>query len=167
MSKYVVQDKDDTPEDNTPEDDTPANGTPKIGSTVTVGKSSYKLMKNNTVEFTKMNAASQTVTIPATVKIKGKNYKVTSVAAKAMKNNKKVKKVVIGKNITKIGAEAFRGCKNLNTITIKSSKLKSVGKNAIKGIYKKAKISCPKQKKAAYKRLFKSSTGYKKTMKIK
>lgn len=166
MSKYVVQDKDDTPEDNTPEDDTPANGTPKIGSTVTVGKSSYKLMKNNTVEFTKMNAVSQTVTIPATVKIKGKNYKVTSVAAKAMKNNKKVKKVVIGKNITKIGAEAFRGCKNLNTITIKSSKLKSVGKNAIKGIYKKAKISCPKQKKAAYKRLFKSSTGYKKTMKI-
>ena len=167
MTKYVVQDKEETPKEEDPKDETPKDTAPKAGSKVTVGKTSYKVMKNNTVEFTKMSAASGTVTIPAAVKINGKTYKVTSVAAKAFKNNKKVRKVVIGKNITKIGAEAFRGCKNLKTIAIKSTKLKSVGKNAIKSIYKKAKISCPKKQKAAYKKLFKSSTGYKKTMKIK
>lgn len=167
MTKYVVQNKDETPKEENPKDETPKDTAPKVGSKVTVGKTSYKVMKNNTVEFTKMSAVSGTVTIPATVKINGKTYKVTSVAAKAFKNNKKVRKVVIGKNITKIGAEAFRGCKNLKNITIKSTKLKSVGKNAIKSIYKKAKISCPKKQKAAYKKLFKSSTGYKKTMKIK
>lgn len=131
-----------------------------------VGKETYKITGKSTVQFTKTKATG-TVTIPASIKVNGKTYKVTSVAANAMKNNKKVKKVVIGSNITKIGSGAFSGCKNLKTITIKSSKLKSVGKNAIKNINKKAKLTCPKKKKAAYKKLFKSSTGYLKTMKIK
>ena len=173
MSDYVVQSKsetpkDETPKDETPKDETPNNETPKTGSKVTAGKATYKVTKKNTVEFSKVkSSASGTVTIPASIKIKGKTYKVTSVAAKAMKNNKKVKKVIIGSNVTKIGSEAFSGCKNLKNITIKSSKLKSVGRNAIKNINKKAAITCPKKKKAAYKKLFKSSTGYKKTMKIK
>ena len=51
--------------------------------------------------------------------------------------------------------------------TIKSTVLKSVGKNALKNIYKKATIKCPKKRLSAYKKLFKSNTGYKNTMKIK
>lgn len=144
---------------------TPNNKTLKIGDKVTGKMGSYKVTGKDTVEYTKATA-SATVTIPVTLKAYGKTYKVTSVAAKLLKNNKKVKKVVICSNITKIGAEAFSGCKNLKTITIKSSKLKSVGKNAIKNIYKRARITCPKKKKADYKKLFKKSTGYKKTMKI-
>ena len=144
---------------------TPNNKTLKIGDKVTGKMGSYKVTGKDTVEYTKATA-SATVTIPVTLKAYGKTYKVTSVAAKLLKNNKKVKRVVICSNITKIGAEAFSGCKNLKTITIKSSKLKSVGKNAIKNIYKRARITCPKKKKADYKKLFKKSTGYKKTMKI-
>ncbi len=47
------------------------------------------------------------------------------------------KKVTIGKNVIKIGKEAFSGDGKLKMIKIQTKKLKSVGKNAFKGIYKK------------------------------
>ena len=83
------------------------------------------------------------------------------------------KKIKIGKKtykVTGIAKNAFKNCKSLKKITIKTKTLKKVGKNAIKGIYKKAKIICPKNKKVyikKYKKLFKKNTGYRKTMKIK
>ena len=56
----------------------------------------------------------------------------------------------------------------IRTLTnMKSTTLKSVGKNAIKGINKKATIKVPKKQLKAYKKLFTKKTGYKKTMKIK
>lgn len=154
-SKYVVTAGSGTAKDKTL----------KVGDKVKGKQGTYKVTGNDTVEYIEA-AASATVTVPVTFTAYGKTYKVASVAAKLLKNNKKVRKVVIGSNVTKIGAEAFCGCKNLKMIIIKSSKLKSVGKNAIKNIYKRARIACPKKKKAAYKKLFKKSTGYKKTMKI-
>ncbi|MDE6566342.1 MAG: leucine-rich repeat domain-containing protein, partial [Lachnospiraceae bacterium] len=69
--------------------------------------------------------------------------------------------------VTTIEKEAFKNCKSLKKIVIKSTKLKKVGKNAIKGIYKKAVITCKKKNLKAYKKLFSKKTGYKKTMKIK
>ena len=101
------------------------------------------------------------------MKVSGVTYKVTSIAKKAFKNNKKLKKVTIGANITTIGANAFAGCKNLKTVDIKSKKLKSVGKNAFKGIHKKAVFKVPAKKLKAYKKLLNSKAGIKKTMKIK
>ena len=105
--------------------------------------------------------------IPATVKVKGVSYKVTSIAKNAFKNNKKLKKVTIGANITSIGANAFSGCKVLKNVVVKSTKLKTIGKNAFKGIQKKAVIKVPAKKLKAYKKLFGSKAGIKKTMKIK
>lgn len=58
-------------------------------------------------------------------------------------------------------------CYSLNSINIKSNKLKSVGNNAIKGIKNNASIKCYKGKKTAYKKLFSPKTGYKDTMKLK
>lgn len=54
----------------------------------------------------------------------------------------------------------------LKKITIKSAKIKSIGKNAIRNIHKKAVIQVPKGKQKAYKKLFNSKTGYRKAMKI-
>ena len=71
-----------------------------------------------------------------------------------------MKKVVLGKYITKIGQESFYGCKQLKTIEIKSTNLKSVGKNAVAQIYKKAYIKVPSSKVKTYKKLFKKSTGW-------
>lgn len=125
--------------------------------------------KKGTVTYegtTKDNAKK--VTIPTTVTIEGKKYTVTEVADNAFKGNTKIKEVVISKNVTKIGKNAFSGCKNLKKITIKSTKLKSVGKNAFKNIKKDTTIKVPKKQYSKYKKMIaKKNTGYKKTMKIK
>ncbi len=145
---------------------------PTVGTKTTVSSGQYLIVASSTetkeVAFVKpKNNKKKTVTIPATVTIDGYKYNVISIADKAFKNNKKLQSITIGKNVKSIGKEAFSGCKKLKKITIKSSKLKSVGKNAIKGIDKKATIKVPKKQLKKYKKLFKSKTGYKKTMKIK
>lgn len=77
----------------------------------------------------------KSVTVPATVKVVGVTYKVTG-----------------------ISDNAFKGCKKLKTLTIKSTRLtkKTVSKNAFKGVTKKTTIKVPKKKLASYKKLFKS-----------
>jgi len=91
---------------------------------------------------------------------------VTTIGSSAFSGCTKVVSATVGNKVTKIGAKAFYKCKNLKKIVIKGSKLKSIGKNAIKGINKKAVIKCPKKMVKKYKKLWKTSTGYKKTMKI-
>ena len=61
---------------------------------------------------------------------------------------------------TEDGAKtAFNGCKNLKTVTIKTTKFnkKSIGKNAFKGIYKKATFKCPKKQLKNYKKWIKKA----------
>ena len=72
----------------------------------------------------------------------------------------------IGKNIINIGKQAFYGCKNLKKIVIKVTKLKSIGKQAFKGIYKKATIYVPRKNYTKYKKMLKNK-GQKKTVSIK
>ena len=56
----------------------------------------------------------------------------------------------------------------MKKVTIKAAKLKSIGKNAFKGIYKKATFKVPKKQLKKYKKLIqKKKTGFKKTMKVK
>lgn len=147
--------------------------TVKKNKTYTVGNYKYKITnaKTNgkgTVTVTGGKKKTlKSVKIGSTVKIGGKNFKITSVGKNAFKGYKKLTSATIGKNVTKIEAGAFEKCSKLKKIKISGSSLKSVGKNAIKGISKKATIQCPKKKVAKYKKLFKSSTGFKKTMKIK
>ena len=140
----------------------------KKGSKVTVSGNTYKVTstKSKTVNFYKGKSDAKKVSIPKTVKIQGKTYKVTSIAANAFKNNKKLTSVTVGANVTTIGSKAFYGCKNLKKITVKSTKLKSVGKNALKGIHKKAVVKVPKSKLLKYKKLFKGK-GQRKTVRIK
>lgn len=74
---------------------------------------------NKTVEYYQApENGSTTVKVPAKVTINGTTYTVTSVADNAFKNNKTIKKVIIGSNVKTIGANAFMGCTNLQTVTI-------------------------------------------------
>lgn len=132
----------------------------KITSPKTDGKGTVAVAgaKSKTVKSVKINA---------TVKIGGRNFKITSVGKSAFKGYKKLGSVTIGKNVTRIEASAFEKCAKLKKIKISGSSLNSVGKKAIKGIHKKAVIQCPKKKLAKYKKYFKPSTGYKKSMKFK
>ena len=144
----------------TQQPETPAAKIPAVGTTKTVGKAIYKVIKsdakNGTVTLVKLtNKNEKKFTVPASVKVDGVSFKVTEISKNAFKNNKKLKQVTIGKNVTKIGANAFNGDSKLKKITIKSTKLKKVGKKAFKGIHAKCRIKVPKKKLTAYKRLLK------------
>ncbi len=77
----------------------------------------------------------------------------------------KLKTITIPKNVTKVGKNAFKNCKKLKTVKIKSKKIKSFGKGTFSGIYKKAKIYLPKSKFAKYKKMLKGKVP--KTVKFK
>jgi hypothetical protein len=76
------------------------------------------------------NEKAEMISIPESITIGDREYKVTSIADNAFKNNKALKKVTISRNIETIGAGAFAGCSNLNRVTVKGSGLKEIGKNA-------------------------------------
>ncbi len=137
----------------------------KTGDTVNDDKTntSYVITSTETDKetvtyITTTNNTASTLTVPETVTVSGKEYKVTEIKANAFKNNKKLKKITIGKNIEKIGKNAFSGCKNLKTVNIKTTKLtkKTVGANAFKGINAKAKVKVPKSKLKDYKSILKA-----------
>ncbi len=164
----------------------------KKGQVFSSGNLKYKVTdaKKKTVSVTgaaKKNLSS--ITVKANVTYKGVSYKITSVAQNAFKNNKKLTKVAIGDNVASIGNKAFYNNKKLKTvvlgkrvasigkqafnkdsklnkITVKSTSLKSIGKNACKGIHKNAKIQVPKSKVKAYRKLF-GQSGQPKTVKVK
>ena len=114
------------------------------------------------------NKVKTSVTIPTTIKIKDATYKVTEISTNAFKNNRKLKKMVIGQNIVKIGKNAFYGCKKLTSITIKSSRLtlKNIGKNAFKNTSPKATVKVPKKQKVLYNQILKKR-GLNKKAKVK
>lgn len=133
---------------------------PKKGASYTVSGLKYKITKtaskNGTVTVTAPSKKSLTsVSVPATVKIKGYTFKVTGIADRAFKSNTKLKKVTLGANLITIGKEAFYGCKSLKSIVINSKLLKSAGSGALKGINAKAVIKVPSAKLTAYKRVLK------------
>lgn len=141
---------------------------PTVGTEAKVGKGIYRVTnaKKKTVVLVKPRKANNTsFNVPKSVKLANGRYKVVGIEKNAFKNNRKLKKVVIGSQVTKIGANAFSGAKNLKTITIKSKSLKSVGKNAFKGIDKKCKIKVPAKKLNSYKKLL-SKKGQKASVKI-
>ncbi len=165
--------KEDTPD---PTPDTPADQPmPQPSGTKVKDASgaSYQVTgtggKTPTVRYAAPKSKTgRTVKIPASVKINGVSYKVTSIAANAFKNNKKVQKIEIGKNIVSIGKKAFANCKNLKTITISSMNLtdETISEDAFSGISADVTIKVPKSKYKEYKKLLRKK-GLSKKVRIK
>lgn len=142
----------------------------------TAGNYKYKVTNANTkgkgtvtlvgVKSKSVKNKLKKINVTDTVKILGIKFKITAIGNNAFSGCKKVTSATIGKKVTKIGSKAFYNCKKLKKITIKGTGLKSAGKNAFKGIYKKAVITVPKKKVKAYKKILKSK-GQAKTVKIK
>lgn len=109
------------------------------------------------VEVIGLGKNSRNVTIPATVRSSSteEQFRVVSIGNKAFKNNKKMKKVVIGSSVKRIGKQAFANCKKLKSITIqtKSLKMNTVGTKAFRGISAKAVIKTPKKKFPLYQKI--------------
>lgn len=192
----------------------------KKGTTFKVSGLTYKITKTGTgrsVSLTK-GVSRAAVSVPSKVTYKKRSYAVTSIAAKAFYNNKKLTTITIPASVKTIGTQsfanctklkkvngftkvtavgkqafykckaltqigskastitlpavqklysgAFQNCSKISRITISSKSLKAVESKAITGINKKTVIRVPASKLTAYKKLFKTSTGYVKTMKI-
>lgn len=105
-------------------------------------------------------AVRKNVVIPAEIVSlsTGQRFRVTAIGNNAFKNQKKLRKVTIGKNVRVIGKRAFFNCKKLRTITIKSKMLtkKTVGAKAFRGIYARASVKVPKKKRTLYRKILRA-----------
>lgn len=138
------------------------------GKTYTVGKFKYtitgaKADGTGTVAiagttYSRSDKKFVSLTIADTVVIGDVRFKITSVSANAFSRYTMLTSVVIGKNVTSIGSNAFVSCKNLKKMTIKSAKLKSVGAKAFSGTYSKITFAVPRNKAKAYKKLIKKGS---------
>lgn len=150
----------ETPSTNPQTPETPNDGTLKVGQVIKAegqyGVFTYKVTGKDTVEVKSITAkgkAKKSVKIFDKIKASGKTWKVTGVAANALKGNKKMESLTIGKNVKKIGKNAFANCRKLKKVTIKSKKINTIGKNAFKNINKKATVKVPKAQKKKYAKL--------------
>lgn len=165
---------------------------------ISAGNASYVVINgkfnNPTVAYwghVRTSKKIKTVTIPDTFTFEYVTYKVVEISKEAFLNNKDLKTLKIGNNVTKIGKNAFRnckslqkvtfgnkvktiessafyGCKKLKNITFKGTSLNKVKSKAFKNIHKKAVIKVPSKKYKKYKKLLKkSSVGLSKKVKIK
>lgn len=131
----------------------------------TVSRLKYKISNadtsgKGTVVFTGATdkAARKALTIPTTVKIGGKSFRVTAIGTSAMSGAKKLTTVKIGANIMTVGAKAFYGCSKLSNVTIFGTKLTTAktGANAFKGIRSNCRFKVPASRVSAYKKLLRA-----------
>jgi len=109
----------------------------KTGITVSINNK-----KEATLTAVDKKKVQGTVTIPNTMKVDGKSCKITAIGKNAFKNQKKLKKVVIGKYVKTIGDNAFSGCDKLQTVSGGKS-ITAIGNKAFYKCKKLQKITIP------------------------
>ena len=130
-----------------------------VGNQIKESDYVYEVINSKEVKLVGLNNKNlKKIKVANTVTINNVTYKVTQIGANAFNGNKKIKSVVIGKNVTTIGKKAFFNCKKLKTVKINSKKLKKIGKKAFyrKG-GKKLTITVPKKSKKKYVKLIKTA----------
>lgn len=88
------------------------------------------------------NKKATSVTVPKYVDINGQRIYITSIASKAFKGMKKLKKVVVGNDVKTIGNEAFSGCTALTKVTF-GKNVTQIGKEAFYKCTKLKSITIP------------------------
>lgn len=131
----------------------PADPTPSPGKNSVAKGKIYIVnrMKYRVTKIGKNKAGSVTLTgttrkrsrltslnIKDTVMICGKSFRVTAVGTGAFRGYSRLRRVRLGAYIKTIKKNAFRNCRRLKKITVRSRKKVRIGKNALKGISPKA-----------------------------
>ena len=139
---YQLEEKEE-PDPPVPDKDDSAPASKKVvkGKSYTLSGNTYKVTRTanakspGTVTLVKAKNAGK-IQVPATVKLAdGRTYKVTVVGKKAFRD-RKIRKVIIGKNVKKLAAYAFAksGCR---TVILKTKLLK---KASVKKCLKSSKV---------------------------
>ncbi len=129
----------------------PPVATPRVGEKFTMSNGlKYKITaySSKTKKVTVTGTSKKNVTsisVPATVKYKNVTFKVTSIDKNAFTKKSKLKSATIGKYVTSIGAKAFYNDKNLAKVTFNGTAVKTIGKDAFKGIKKGASFVMKKK----------------------
>ena len=129
----------------TPIEDQKVTEIPKSGTVIADQntKAKYKITAigdENEVNYVAPTSKSATITIPDTIIIDGRTYKVAGISDKAFKDNKTLKTIVIGQNVTSIGKSAFQGCTSLQKVQ-KAVNVQKIGDKAFYGCKKLTSIS--------------------------
>lgn len=128
---------------------------PQVGRYWSAGNIRYKVVKKTDTErevvamnlnYAKSSAKNKVkkLVIPNTVTLAGKTYRVVGINKNAFKGTKNLTTVTIGKNVRSIGAKAFYGCKKLKTVKLQTKKCTFSGKSIWKNTSKKLVIRVPK-----------------------
>ena len=162
-AKWILNKKDVVPTTSptaTPEPTKTASDKSNTSSTYSSVKASATPKPNRVAK----NVTTKTVGGIRYVMTSGKTCKVVKATNKKLKKaviQEKVKFVVNGKTVsakvTSINKNAFKGCKKLKKLTIKSKYIKTIGKQAFKGVSKKCSIKAPKKKYKIYKSCLKKA----------
>ncbi|MCR5520452.1 MAG: leucine-rich repeat domain-containing protein, partial [Lachnospiraceae bacterium] len=119
------------------------SGTDKGGSKdakiVVKEERNYSLSVNGRLKLMSLSTDGEKLTIPESIELDGMVRVVKSIGKNALKGNKTVREVVIGKDVTTICTGAFKNCRNLELIELTGS-VKKIYKNAFKGIAKNARF---------------------------
>lgn len=149
-------DEDDTDEENIDdmdeEDDDDTDTLLEVGDVVKAANNGdeYEITSMDgdviCVEYAEsVNPRATTIKIPNTIKTRdGVTCKVTAISKCAFKNNRKLKKAVIGNNVIVIGTKAFFGCGNLTSVII-GKNVTTIEASAFNGCKKLTNITIPQK----------------------
>lgn len=144
----INEKKDDIVENNTENesDDTNVDGKLKKGERDATGQ--YVAISQTEAAYKpKKKVHQKKVVIADTVVIAGVEVKVTKIDDCALKNNKYIENVIIGKNIKVIGKNAFSGTKKLKKLSFKGRSVEKIDNRAFKNAIKLKIVDLSKQSK--------------------
>ena len=108
------------------------------GAATSVDQFEFTQLSDGTYEVTKFIGENTEIIVPATYK----NKDVTSIGDNAFKDCKNITTVTLTNNITNIGEYAFEYCFKLSSINIPKN-VKNIGRNAFSSCYRLKRITIP------------------------
>lgn len=143
---------------------------PDFNAVYSIGNYKYRFHKNKeelcVAGLSKKGKNIKSISIPSTVTLYGKKYKVVAILTKAFYKNKNISNVTLGENVYDIGKYSFASCPKLRTVKINCSNIKYIRSRAF---YKNKNLTVqlPKKKYSKYKSMIAKSGIDKKTKYVK
>lgn len=139
----------------------------KVGDIIENNDIQFVVNNNGTVTINEVAPHTKVLTIPDTIIYKGVEFAVTDIDLKDSGRTGALRSITIGRNVTSIQENAFNGCSHLKKVTIRSEKLKKIGKNSFKDTSKKITVRTPKNCLKKYKKMLQKKSSISKKAKYK